>query len=77
VPEQVDHPTAEDAPPIDPGAVDSAYRYHQARRRARVERRRHQRRAGMRFWLGVLVLVAASVALALLLWQEVERLFGL
>jgi hypothetical protein len=63
-------------PPLDPQAVDRAYRLHRARRRARVERRREKRRAGLRFWLVVLVLVAASLALGILIVQEVQRLFG-
>ncbi len=63
-------------PPLDPQAVERAYRLHRARRRARVERRREKRRAGLRFWLVVLVLVAASITLGVLIVQEVQRLFG-
>ena len=66
----------ESAPPLDPHAVEKAYRLHRARRRARVERHREQRRAGLRFWLAVLVLVAVSLALGVLIVQEVQRLFG-
>jgi len=63
-------------PPLDPHAIERAYRLHRARRRARVERRREKRRAGLRFWLVVLVLIAASVTLGVLIVQEVQRLFG-
>jgi hypothetical protein len=63
-------------PPLDPNAIERAYRLHRARRRARVERRREKRRAGLRFWLVVLVLIAASVTLGVLIVQEVQRLFG-
>jgi hypothetical protein len=63
-------------PPVDPQAVERAYRLHRARRRARVERRREKRRAGLRFWLVVLALVVASIALGILIVQEVQRLFG-
>jgi hypothetical protein len=73
----VEQAAGEDAPPIDPEAIEDAYRYHRARRRARVERRRTSRRAGLRFWVVLLLLVAASVVLALTMWREVERLFGL
>jgi len=69
-------PEPESAVPLDPYAVERAYRLHRARRRARVERHREQRRAGLRFWLVVLVLVAASLALGVLIVQEVQRLFG-
>ena len=63
--------------PLDPHAVERAYRLHRARRRARVERRREKRRAGLRFWLVLLVLVAASIAILVVIAQEVQRLFGI
>jgi hypothetical protein len=66
----------ESTPPLDQHAVEQAYRLHRARRRARFERHREKRRAGLRFWLVVLVLVAASVTLGVLIIQEVQRLFG-
>jgi hypothetical protein len=70
------------APPIDPApfdplAVDRAYLHERARRRARFERSRARRRAGLRFWIVLLGLVAVSVLLTLTIWREVERLFGL
>ena len=66
-----------DAIPFDPIAVDRAYLQERARRRARVERTRARRRAGLRFWIVLLGLVAVSVLLTLTIWREVERLFGL
>ena len=60
-----------------PVAVDRAYLQERARRRARTERSRARRRAGLRFWLVLLGLVAVSVLLTLTIWREVERLFGL
>jgi len=66
----------ESAPPLDPVAVERAYRVHRARRRARVERHREKRRAGRRFWVVLLLLVAAGVALFVLIVNEVQRLFG-
>ena len=63
--------------PIDPSAVDRAYLQERARRRARIERSRARRRAGLRFWIVLLGLVAVSVLLTLTIWREVERLFGL
>jgi cell division septal protein FtsQ len=63
-------------PPLDAHAVERAYRLHRARRRARIERRREKRLAGVRFWLVVLVLVAASLTIGILIVQEVQRLFG-
>ncbi len=64
-------------PPIDPSAVDRAYSVHRARRRARIEATRARRHARVRFWLVLLVLVGATVALAVTVWHEVQRLFGL
>jgi len=66
-----------DAPPLDPGAIDRAYRHHRARRYARIERRRATRRAGARFWLVLLVLVAVTVAIAVFVAHDVQRLFGI
>jgi hypothetical protein len=68
---------ADDAPPIDPDAVERSYGEHRARRRARDEHRRRTRRAGARFWVVLLVLAVACVALALTTWREIGDLFGL
>ena len=72
-----DSRAGDDAPPFDPVAVDRAYLQERARRRARIERSRAQRRASLRFWLVLLGLIAVSVLLTLTIWREVERLFGL
>jgi hypothetical protein len=66
-----------DAPSFDRVAVERAYRLQRARRRARVARSREKRRAGLRFLLVLVALVALSVYLSLTVWSEVERLFGL
>jgi hypothetical protein len=67
----------EDEIPLDPSAVEQAYRFHRAQRRARVRRREETRLAHLRFYLVMLVLVAAAVALVLGTWHEVQKLFGL
>jgi hypothetical protein len=64
-------------PPLDPGARARAYRQAKLRRHARIERDRAQRYAGLRFWVVLLVLLAASVFVMLTAWREIERLFGL
>lgn len=71
------HVQPEEAPPVDPDAVRSAYRLHRARRRARIEHRRRTKWAGVRFWLVLIVLVTASVVLTVTLWREIQQLFGL
>jgi hypothetical protein len=62
---------------LDPDAVRRSYDLHRARRRARVARSRRMRWAGARFWVVLLILVAACVVLALTTWREIGRLFGL
>jgi hypothetical protein len=69
-------PTSDD-PPIDPGAVEHAYRLHRARRRARIERRREQARARLRFVVASGILVALAIVLILALWHEIQHVFGL
>lgn len=69
-------PGEADAPPLDPSAIDRAYWRHRARRHARVERRRATRRAGARFWLVLLVLVAVTVAIVVFIAHDIQRLFG-
>lgn len=67
----------DDVPTYDPVAVDRAYLQERARRRARSERLRAKRRAAIRFWLVLALLLVASVLLSLTIWREIERLFGL
>lgn len=68
---------ADEAPQLDPEAVRRSYQEHRARRRARIEHRRRTRWAGARFWLVLVLLVAACVVLAMTTWREIGRLFGL
>jgi hypothetical protein len=63
--------------PVDPYAVQRAYRLERARRRARVKRRRQKRWAGIRFLLVLAALLALSAYLFVTVLREVERLFGL
>ena len=66
-----------DEPPVDPQAIERAYRLHRARRRMRVERHRERARARLRFFVAVFLLVAAAAALLLTLWHEIQTVFGL
>lgn len=68
---------AEEAPPLDPGAVERAYRFHRARRAARERRHRERRWAGVRFWLVLALVLVATVLLAARTLGEIERVFGL
>ena len=62
---------------LDPAAVQREYRRQRAKRRAREDRARERQLAGLRFWLAVTVVIAASVALIIVVWQEIQHLFGL
>jgi hypothetical protein len=68
---------AEDDAPFDPIAVDRAYLQERARRRARSERLQARRRASLRFWFALLVLLSVTTVLTVTIWREIERLFGL
>ena len=63
--------------PLDPHAVDRAYRLERAKRHAREERVRERRMAALRFAAVVVVLLVTCVFLSLTVWQEIQRLFGL
>lgn len=67
----------DDAPPLDPHAVERAYHLHRARRRARTKRQRVSRNAHFRFFVMLAVLFGLSVFVALTVWREIEQLFGL
>lgn len=68
---------AEEEPPLDPGAIERAYRFHRARRRARERWQRERRWAGFRFWLVLILVLAVTVLLAARVLGEFERVFGL
>ena len=62
---------------LDPTAVARAYRKERARRRAREQRELDRRLAAFRFWLVVFTVVAGSIGLAIVIWHQIHRLFGL
>ncbi len=68
---------SDDVPVVDHEAVRDTVRLHRARRKARIEHRRRTRRAGLRFWVVLLLLLVASVALSVTIWNEIQKLFGL
>jgi hypothetical protein len=75
---QVETETApEEAPPLDPQAVERAYRFHRARRAARDRRQRERQHASLRFWLVLALVIGAAVLLAARTLGEIEQLFGL
>jgi hypothetical protein len=67
---------AEDAPSLDPLAIQRAYVRERARRRARVDRRVEARRSNLRFWTVMLVLTFLAAFALLATWNRVQTLFG-
>ena len=70
-------PVSADDEPIDPAAVELRYRYHRARRQARVVRREESRLAKYRFYITLIVLLAIAAGFVVGSWHEIQRLFGL
>jgi hypothetical protein len=68
---------AEEAPPYDPRAIERTLIEQRARREARIARKRARGHARIRFFIVVLALLGGAAALGLLVWQEVQNLFGL
>lgn len=66
-----------DAPVIDPEVVREEYWRQRAVRRAKLEHRKRTKRAGARFWIVLLLLLAVFGILALTTWREIGQLFGL
>jgi hypothetical protein len=67
----------EEAPPYDPRAIERTLIEQRARREARLARKRARRHAHIRFFVVVLALLGCATALGILVWQEVQNLFGL
>jgi hypothetical protein len=63
--------------PLDPHAIDRAYHLHRARRRARSERRVESRRANLRFYVVLGVLLIAVAVIGATIWHQIQQLFGL
>ena len=70
-------PVVEEAPPVDPHAVDRAFHFHRARRRSLIEHRRRRKHARVRYWIVLVLLVTASIYLLIVVWHQIQKLFGL
>jgi hypothetical protein len=67
----------DDAPSLDPSAVERAYRRERARRHARHRRRNDARSSNARFWVVIAVLVFLTVLFSLTAWRELQTTFGI
>ncbi len=71
-------PDAVDEPPLpDPVAVQRTYRFHRTRRRIRQERKQERALASLRFLAVTLALLVLTAYVSLVVWRQVEHLFGL
>ena len=62
---------------LDPTAVHRNYRRQRIKRRHREERAREKTLASFRFWLALSAVVATSIGLAIVIWNQIQTLFGL
>jgi hypothetical protein len=62
---------------LDPTAIQRNYRRQRIKRRAREDRAREKALAALRFWLVLFAVLGVSVGLAVVIWNQIERLFGL
>jgi hypothetical protein len=67
----------DDSPSLDPAVVERAYLRERARRRARTQRRSAARNSKLRFWIVLALLTFLTALLALTVWSEAERVFGI
>ena len=62
---------------LDPTAIPRNYRRQRIKRRAREDRAREKTLAALRFWLVLLAVLCVSIGLAIVIWNQIEQLFGL
>ena len=62
---------------LDPTAIPRNSRRQRIKRRARQERARERNLARLRFWLALAAVLATSIALAVVIWNQIQQLFGL
>jgi uncharacterized integral membrane protein len=67
----------EEAPSLDPAAIERAYLRERARRRARIERREYARSSNARFWVVLAVLFVLTVVIALFAFHQIQTTFGI
>jgi hypothetical protein len=70
-------PRDDEAPSLDPAAIERAYLRERARRRALDSRRNAARSSNARFWVVLAVLTFLTVFLSLTAWRQIQTLFGL
>ena len=62
---------------LDPTAIHRNYRRQRIKRRVREDRAREKTLAALRFWLVLVAVLCVSIGLAVVIWNQIEKLFGL
>lgn len=62
---------------LDPTTVHRNYRRQRIKRRVREDRAYEKNLARLRFWLVLTAVIATSIGLTLVIWNQIQRLFGL
>jgi hypothetical protein len=62
---------------LDPTAVARNYRRERIKRRVLENRARERSLARFRFWLVLFAAIATSIGLAIVIWNQIQQLFGL
>jgi hypothetical protein len=62
---------------LDPTAIHRNYRRQRIKRRVREERARERNLARLRFWFALTAVIVTSIALAIVIWNQIQHLFGL
>jgi hypothetical protein len=68
---------AEEAPHYDPRSIERTLLEQRARRESRLAHKRGRRNARIRFFVVILALLGGAVAIGAVVWQEIQKLFGL
>ncbi|CAB4700953.1 unannotated protein [freshwater metagenome] len=70
-------PHLEEAPSLDPSAIERRYLLEKARREARMLCHHDARSSSARFWVVIGTLFLFTAVLILLVWADVQRTFGI
>ncbi|HVD12286.1 MAG TPA: hypothetical protein VNB46_03535 [Gaiellaceae bacterium] len=62
---------------LDPTAIHRNYRRQRIKRRVREDRARERTLASLRFWFVLTAVIATSIVLAVVIWNQIQQLFGL
>ena len=62
---------------LDPTAIQRNYRRQRIKRRVREDRARERNLARLRFWLALTAVIGTSIGLTIVIWNQIQRLFGL